>query len=230
MRKKLLLVFLISFTVAAMLPAASINDGTFSTPSLVGIANGFQYNPTGSPWTFDGTSGLALQGDPTYAPFYTVTAPGGSGQAAFLQDYVGPTPPVPGYSGVVGVISQSITGLTIGDTYSVSFYSAQRPGYTVNPFTVSVGGTQLALVTPSTTDFTLYSDTFTATNSTELLEFASTTGPTTGNYDYDTVLADVALRSNTVTTPEPGTFALLLPALAGLALYVRRRGIYAKQA
>lgn len=219
MRKQLLLVFL-GAAFATALPAATILDGTFSTPSLASAQDGFEYNPAGSPWTFIGASGIAAQGLPLSFPWYTVTAPGGSGQAAFLQDYVGSNTK---YSGHPGLISQSITGLTPGDTYTVSFYAAQRPNFTVNPFSVYVGPTSLVTVTPGSTSFVQYSGTFTAGLSSELLEFESLTGPVTGPYDYDSVIADVTVTPGTVTTPEPGTFVLLLPALAALAVYMRRR-------
>lgn len=225
MRKQLLLVCVASFALAASLPAESITDGTFSTPSVA--SSGFLYNPTGSAWTFTGASGIAAQGQPPVAPWYSVTAPGGSGQAAFIQNYVGSNIL---YTGKPGLISQSITGLTLGDAYTLSFFAAQRPTYIVNPFTVSVGGTEIALVTPASTAFASYSDTFTATNSTELLEFTSTAGPTSGDFDYDSILADVSLRSGVATIPEPATLALLLPGLAGLAFFGWRRAVRRRQA
>jgi hypothetical protein len=219
-RKQLFLVCVSSFALAVTSSAASITDGTFSSPSVVSATNGFEYNPTGSAWTFTGASGIAAQGQPTVAPWYTITAPGGSGQAAFLQNYVGPNTL---YSGHPGIISQFITGLTAGDSYTLSLFAAQRPSYNVNPFTISVGGASIGSVTPGSTVFNSYSETFTATGTTELLAFTSNPGPTTGNFDFDSILADVTLRSNVTSVPEPATSALLLSGLGGLAFYMRRK-------
>ena len=203
--------------LAAGLQAASITDATFSTPS-VSASPGFMYNPTGTAWTFAGASGVAAQGQPIFYPWYTVVAPGGSGQAAFIQNYVGPNTQ---FTGRPGIISQSITGLTVGDSYTLSFFAAQRPNFVVNPFTVTAGGSTLGTITPGSTTFASYSETFTASSSTELLAFTSTLGPTSGNFDHDSILADVSLRAASV--PEPGTVSLLLSGFAVLALWISRR-------
>ncbi|MBV8569216.1 MAG: hypothetical protein JO319_01270 [Acidobacteriaceae bacterium] len=215
MRRHFLFASICLLAVTGAVQAASISDGNFGTPSVAG-GPGFMYNPTGSAWIFAGTSGLSIQNVPGTTPWFTVTPPGGSGQAAFLQNYVGPLT-----TATSGIISQSVSGLTVGDTYTLSFYAAQRPNYSVNPFTVTMGSTTLGSVTPGSVSFALYNETFTAISGTELLSFTSNPGPA-GNFDVDSILANVNLAPGTAT-PEPATFALMLPLLAGLVWYSRRR-------
>lgn len=216
-QKHVLAVSLGLSALAAGLQAANISDGTFSSPSII-TSPGFMYNPTGGAWTFSGASGLAVQGQPSFAPWYTSALPGGSGQAAFLQNYVGSNTV---FSGNPGSISQSISDLTAGDSYTLSFFAAERPSFNVNPFTVFLDGIPIGSVTPGSTTFVAYSETFTASSSTELLSFTSNAGPTTGPFDYDSILANVSLRPASV--PEPGTLVLFLPVSVAVALYARRR-------
>jgi hypothetical protein len=85
---------------------APIGDSGFER---VSVGNGaFKYNPTGSPWTFTGTSGISANG----SGFTTSNPPAPEGsQVAVLQE--------------TSSFSQTISGWTPG-TYTLSFQAAQR--------------------------------------------------------------------------------------------------------
>jgi hypothetical protein len=131
-------------------------------------------------------------------------------------------------------ISQTVSSLTVGDEYKLVFYLSARPGYLVDPVDVIVGGarntttgfvtggTQLGstiavnyVAAGKTPGWTMYTENFTATSTTELITFKSTKpgGALTCGAsgiavcDYDVGLDDVSL---TQTAPEPA-MALLLP-------------------
>ena len=91
---------------SVMLPNSS-----FETPSL-GAGN-YQYDPAGGSWVFGGSpgngSGLVANG----SGFGNPNVPQG-GQAAFVQG--------------TGIISQTISGLVPGASYTITFSAAQRPG------------------------------------------------------------------------------------------------------
>lgn len=119
----------------------------------------------------------------------------------------------------VGAITQTINGLSSGDTYAVGFYwaGAQQSGFngiTTEGWDVSLGGQTID--TPILTDpshgFTgwQYSTLdFTATGSSEVLSFLAV-GTPSGEPPF-TLLADVSLNQ----TPEPGTLTLLFTGLMG---------------
>lgn len=89
----------------------TVPNSGFEVPSL-GAGN-YQYKPSGSSWTFSGASpngsGLVANGSAFSNPNVLQ-----GDQAAFVQEY--------------GTISQTISNLVPGTTYTISFSSAQRPG------------------------------------------------------------------------------------------------------
>jgi len=176
--------------------APIVADGSFETP----VVPGFQYNPTGSPWTFLGDSGLA-QGT-----FFAGVAPDGA-QAAFLQS-----------AGLVGEINQTLGAVTIGSKYLLSFYVADRPGYVANPVDVKVDGVDLSSFTSGSTSFVKETVNFIATTTTPFLQ--SIGGPAGGDIDSAIDLVTVT-PAGTVSTPEPAALALL--GIGGVSLAARRR-------
>ncbi len=144
-----------------------ISDFSFESPALA--AGSYQYNPTGSPWTFTGNAGIESNGSAWGAAY----APDGA-QAAFLQT---------GTSGAAGQISQTVT-LNPG-TYQISFWAAQRAGYAVNPIQVQVDGQNVGgPITPTSTSWAQYQTvTFTITSAgPHTITFVST-APNSGDYD-----------------------------------------------
>jgi hypothetical protein len=119
---------------------------------------------------------------------------------------------------VPSTLSQTITGLTVGDTYDVSFYyaGAQQCGWTgptTNGWTVSLGGqteNSPALDTPSEgfTGWQLDTMAFAATNSTESLSFTAFGFPPSPDLEETSLLADVSLTQD--PTPDAASTALLL--------------------
>lgn len=99
--------------VSAGAASVIVPNPSFESPSLG--AGKHQYNPTSGSWAFSGDgsnptgSGLCGNG----SAFGNPNAPQG-GQVAFLQS--------------TGTISQSISGLTPGTTYTIIFLAAQRAG------------------------------------------------------------------------------------------------------
>jgi hypothetical protein len=100
------------------------SDPSFETPAV----GSYAYNPTGSPWAFTGSAGLAGNG----SAFNNPAAPLGS-QVAFLQR---------------GGSSISQTVDFAAGTYALGFQAAQRPG-NAQTFQVQVDGTVVATVTPT---------------------------------------------------------------------------------
>jgi hypothetical protein len=184
-----------------------VTNFSFETPLL--SVGGFQYNPSGVGvgWSFVGDSGISHNG----GPFFAGTAPNGV-QAGFLQA----TP-----TDTVGAFSQSISGLTIGDNYSITFFTAERSGFASDAFSVSLGGTSVGTFNPASTSFILQTgNTIAATGTSETLLFQST-----GIHLSDSASAvdNIVITDLGPSIPEPGTFLLLVPALGGLALFARRR-------
>lgn len=175
-----------------------IADASFESLQLGG--GGFLYTPGGTPWTFLSGSGLNSNG----GPFHAGAAPDGN-QVAFLQD-----------GGGTSRISQTLTGFTIGRSYSFSFFAAQRPGYAVNPITVAFDGMDLGTFVPQSTSFEqVTTASFAATSMSGLLSFRGFAAPGDNNSVFDNV------SINESAVPEPGMLALL--GLGALGIGVSRR-------
>ncbi|MBM7563853.1 DUF642 domain-containing protein [Paenibacillus sacheonensis] len=142
----------LSFTYSTATPAAlpAVSNGSFETPAI----SGFQYNPSGSGWTFDpGFTGIEHNGSAFGAP----NAPDGT-QAAILQR--------------TGSFNQAVNFPASG-TFQISFSAAKRAG---NDQTVKVyiDSTLIATVTPTNTSaFTAYKTSpFTVTAGSHTVKFA----------------------------------------------------------
>ena len=138
-----------------------IPNGGFEAP----VTSAYSYNPSGGAWTFSansGNNGSGLVGNGS--AFSNPTSPEGK-QAAFFQG--------------TGTITQAVTGLTPGVTYTVSFSAAQRGGTYINggqTWNLKLDGTSIGSYAPgpSATMFVDYTTTFTATAVTHTLAFAGT--------------------------------------------------------
>ena len=173
--------------------AIAVVDGSFESPAYA--AGGFSYHPSPPGWTFSAGAGIAHTGSPWFAG----TPPDGT-QAAYLQ----------GYTAWSGTISQTLSGFSIGQSYTVQFYMAQRPGYQADPFNVLLGGTVLGAYAPTTTGFMQQiTAAWVATATSATLTF---TDPGLYGGDRDTAIDNVTVQS----VPEPASAALLSLGLLAL--------------
>jgi cell surface hyaluronidase len=131
-------------------------DPGFEMPSVgTGTYGAFRYNPSGSPWTFDGLSGVAGNGSGFTGG--NPAAPEGT-QVAFLQGACS--------------VSQSVT-LAAG-TYNLIFGAAQRANFQYSSQTVQVqvDGTAVGTFTPAGTSYADYvTNSFTVTAGSHTIRF-----------------------------------------------------------
>ena len=130
-----------------------------------------------------------------------------------------------------GAFTQTIAGLTVGDTYALSFYmgGAQELSDGFPPTTTSITATlgNESFTTPTIdtpgqgfSPWMLYSTTFTFTGGSDLLSFLAGGGPIAAP-PY--ALLDGVSLTMTGGTPEPSTWIMILAGFAGLSLAARAR-------
>jgi hypothetical protein len=188
--------------------AASITDASFEAPA---VGSSYRYNPAVSGVTF--TAGAGVQGNGSAWGF--ANAPDGA-QTAFLQ------------SGGFASIAMAVTGLEVGQSYTVSFWESRRPNYGLNPYSVSFEGTQIYSGAPASAVWSrVTTASFIAAAMTGTLTFSS--GPKNG--DNDTGIDAVTLTA--VSVPEPASTTLLGTGMLGLGVVRRlamRRQVVPRQA
>jgi hypothetical protein len=116
-------------------------------------------------------------------------------------------------------VSQTVSGLTVGETYDLSWLYGGRPGGGTQVLDVSFGGAPVTSDTGSIGVWTLNSFEVTATSTTETLTFASEV--TDGLPSYGNELTDVSLV--TLPVPEPAAWAMMLAGFGGLGAAMRAR-------
>jgi hypothetical protein len=140
----------------------AVSDSSFETPTV----SGYQYNPTGTAWTFTSTAGISQAG----GPFNPSVGPPDGTQAAFIQNQ--------------GTMSQSISGWAAGN-YTITFYGAQRSDGSHQTFNVLVDGNVVGTFTPpSQSAYTSYTTpAFTVTAGSHTIEIAGTVTGQSGIID-----------------------------------------------
>lgn len=126
-----------------------------------------------------------------------------------------------------GPISQTVNGLTVGDSYNLTFAwaAAQQYGFngaTTEAWTVSLGSNTVStsVVNNANHGFVSWMQAsffFKATSTSEVLSFLAA-GTPAGSPPFS-LLDGVSL----VAAPEPATWTVLLAALGGLTVWGRRR-------
>jgi hypothetical protein len=180
-----------------------ITNGSFEAPSVGGDWNLF---PNGSVpgWTSNNNEieidHTTILGGPAYDGAQSAEADGST----------------------FDTISQTVSGLTVGAQYALSWAYGTRPGSGPQELDVSFGGAPIAVDTADgsagTVVWTLNSRVLTATAPTETLSFAAIDRG--GNSKVGNELDAVSLTA----IPEPASIALLGSGLVWLGLYRRKRG------
>jgi hypothetical protein len=187
--------------------AVTVVNYSFEVPSMGGS---YQYDPSGAGWTFSGYSVIANY----QSGFYFSTPPDGT-QVGVLQSA----------SNNGSSIDQVLSGLASGDSYTVSFYLADRANpngtrYLANPVTVSFDGTNIGTYTPTSIDFQLFTATFTAASASgDLMFLAAANG---GDLDTGLDLVTVSAAAPSAT-PLPAALPLFASGLGVMGWLARRR-------
>ena len=176
----------------AFTQASALGDTSFELPTL--HHSSYSYSTTGSPWTFGNQTGISSAGSA-----FGNSAPDGT-QVAFVQGAVAGS-----------CMSQSVSGLTIGNRYSFTVSAAQRSGSEGGQsVSATLGGASLGSITPSSTNFAdVTTGSATATATTETLSFCGTVlGDHTEFLDNvrqnNPIIADPGFESPSLSTYEYG--------------------------
>jgi streptogramin lyase len=122
----------------------AVNDPGFAIPNVgTNVGTSYQYNPSGSPWTFSSSSpsGSGVAGNASDFTSGNPNAPLGT-QVAFLQE--------------TGTISQTLS--FAAGSYEMSLLAAQRGdfGQSAQTFQVNVDGTAVGTITPVGLNYATY--------------------------------------------------------------------------
>ena len=174
--------------------AQTVTNGSFETPTV----NGVSYSDGGDT-ALTGGAGYEANG----GAFGYANAVDGN-QILHLQG--------------TGTATLSVNDLLAGSLYTLSFFAAARPGYGALPVSVSFGDTLLGQFTPTSNDFTQFTDfNFLATGTTGSITFAGLNDDST--LDLNTGIDAVSVSA---AVPEPATWAMMIVGF-GLAGYAMRR-------
>jgi hypothetical protein len=196
-------VWIASLTAAIALgtPAHAVNlivNGDFSIPNYGG---GWGESPVPG-WTNLTDTGVEVG----YSPIYGLSCISTGCQNLEVN------------ANTFGTVVQNVTGLTVGDSYNLTWYYGGRPGGGPQQLDVSFGGAQVAIDSGSYGSWTRNSVEITAISSSEVLQFASVN--VGGLPSYGNEVTNVAL-----SVPEPAIWAMMLAGFGGLGLasFARRR-------
>lgn len=202
----------VGLALVAVLPAHAsvVFSDSFENPSLAGGYSyggtdtaGAQFFPASANPDYNG-AGIQANG----SAFGYQAAPDGI-QTAFIQG--------------TGSFVESVTGLTAGNTYTLSFFAAARPGYALDSVQASYTpmGLDPILLTasPSSTSWTSYSASFTSQGD-GTFTFA---GLNTGSPSNDVNIGLDAVSISTGGVPETSTWIMMLLGFGGLGVFAYRR-------
>ncbi|MGZ5996617.1 MAG: hypothetical protein ACXWN0_13200, partial [Isosphaeraceae bacterium] len=129
-----------NYQVADTVSPTGFTDPGFENPSQGTGGSAYQYDPTGTAWSFSGSAGLAGNGSGFTSG--NPNAPQGS-QVAFLQ--------------ATGTISQ-VVNFAAADSYLISVSAAQRGNFGTSneKVQVLVDGPVVGTITPASTRYTTY--------------------------------------------------------------------------
>jgi hypothetical protein len=217
-----------SVTYGSNLTDSNLTGWTVSGCSAKASSCGYQFlAPTNSTANY-GTDGVYDRGGNGVVTFYSTPGAAPGGGNAIMSDPVYET----------AGISQSVAGLTIGDTYTLSFYEAsmQQTGYTgaeKDSWQVSFGtstqdSTTMNNPSKGSTSWVEDTMTFVANAASEFLTFYATTSTTNAQPPF-LLLADVSLTDTTPPpsdpVPEPATLGIVMLGVAGVFAARKKRSI-----
>jgi hypothetical protein len=187
--------------VAAASSQASANlivDGDFSSPSQSG---GWSiYTPGVDGWVNDNSDGIEIGTSTIYG------LPCANGACQNLEVN----------ANTFDTDGQTVSGLTVDQTYDLSYLYGGRTSGGPDTLDVYFGGMLLSVDTDSIGLWTLYSFNIVATSTTEALIFSSVV--TGGDPSYGNEITNVSLTA----TPLPSTWIMLIAGFASLGFFAYR--------